>query len=77
MTSSLDSAPDDVLLEVFLRCTVLDILSLGQVRHSGPLRQMAARGLILYCHADMSRVTRSRVQRLSLAQDCTHDQNPT
>lgn len=34
MASNLESAPEDVLLEVFLRCTVLDILSLKQVgRH--------------------------------------------
>lgn len=34
MASNLESAPEDVVLEVFLRCTVLDILSLKQVgRH--------------------------------------------
>lgn len=77
MASSLDSAPEDVLLEVFLRCSVLDILSLKQVRFSSPLRPKAARGLIPRCHADLSCVARSWVQRLSLAQDHTHDQNPS
>lgn len=41
MANSLDSAPEDVLLEVFLRCSVLDILSLKQVRFLTPLRQMS------------------------------------
>ena len=31
MASSLDSAPEDVLLDVFLRCSIFDILSLKQV----------------------------------------------
>jgi hypothetical protein len=77
MASSLDSAPEDVLLEVFLRCTVFDILSLKQVRSSSPFHRKAARGLIPCCHADLSRVVRSWVQRLSLAQDCAHDQDPS
>ena len=32
MTGNLDSAPEDVLFEVFLRCNVIDVLSLKQVR---------------------------------------------
>lgn len=62
MTLNLHQLPDDILLDIFLRLTVLDVLSLKQV--------CSANFPNCYCysrHVDMSNITHYRFIRIPVA----------